>query len=83
MTRRPFDQRDPGELPGEDAVIRELEAYSGLTAGEQPHGLADRIMAAVAEEPTPRRGFLAALNLAEVGVQSRSLPERGRGQAKA
>jgi hypothetical protein len=61
MTGPPFDQRDPRDLAGDDPVIRELEAYSGLTAGEQPHGITERVMAVIAEEPTPRRGFLAGL----------------------
>ena len=62
MTRPPFDPRDPGDLPeGSDPVIRELEAYTSLTAAEHPHGLADRVMATVADEPIPRRGFLAGL----------------------
>ena len=61
MTRPPFDRRDAGDRNEADPVARELEAYAGLTAGEQPHGLADRVMAAVADEPTPRRGILAGL----------------------
>lgn len=68
MTRPPFDPRDPRDpsepgdlLEGSDPAIRELEAYASLTAAEHPHGLADRVMAAVADEPTPRRGFLAGL----------------------
>jgi uncharacterized membrane protein YgcG len=61
MTRRPSDPRDPGVSEGSDPVISELEAYISLTAAEHPHGLADRVMAAVAEEPTPRHGFLAGL----------------------
>jgi uncharacterized membrane protein YgcG len=63
MTRPPFDRpRDSRDLPeSADPVIRELEAYTSLTAGEHPHGLTDRVMAAVADEPMPRRGFLAGL----------------------
>ncbi len=65
MTRPPFDPRGGREgrdgPAGADPVIRELQAYAGLTAGDQPHGLADRVMAAVADEPTPRRGILAGL----------------------
>jgi uncharacterized membrane protein YgcG len=61
MTRRPFDPRNDGGLGEADPVVRELETYAGLTAAEQPHGLADRVMAAVADEPTPRRGILAGL----------------------
>lgn len=63
MTRRPFD---PGELdgrdPGRDEVAAELERYAGKTTGEVPHNLEQRVMAAVSEEPIPRRaGILAAL----------------------
>lgn len=62
MTRRPFQPDEAGAAPGElDPVARELERYAELTAGEVPHGLAERVMAGVAEEPTPRRGLLASL----------------------
>ncbi len=62
MTRRPFD---PGELDepvasGEKAVS-ELERYAMTSDTDAPHGLSDRIMAAIEHEPTPRRGFLAWL----------------------
>jgi outer membrane biosynthesis protein TonB len=63
VTRRPFD---PGELDGRDSgrdeVAAELERYAGKTTGEVPHNLEQRVMAAVNEEPIPRRaGILAAL----------------------
>jgi hypothetical protein len=62
MTRRPFDPRETGSAAGDlDPITDELERYAGLTEGEMPHGLADRVMARVAEEPTPRRGLLAWL----------------------
>jgi cell division septation protein DedD len=62
MTRRPFDPRETGSEAGElDPVTDELERYAHLTEGEVPHGLADRVMARVAQEPTPRRGLLAWL----------------------
>jgi hypothetical protein len=69
MTRRPFDPRetDTGDS-GLDPVARELEAYADLTASEMPHGLADRVMTALVDEPTPRREFLAwMLGTAAVG----------------
>jgi hypothetical protein len=62
MTRRPFD---PSELdqPSADAdrTIAELESYLGDTATGAPRGLEQRVMAAVEQEPVPRRGFLAWL----------------------
>ena len=62
MTRPPFDPRDADTQPVElDPVARELERYADLTAGELPHGLAERVMAVVAHEPVPRRGLRAAL----------------------
>jgi hypothetical protein len=62
MTRPPFDPRDADTQPVElDPVARELERYADLTAGELPGSLAERVMASVAHEPTPRRGLLAAL----------------------
>lgn len=62
MTRRPFDPREIGSAGGDpDPIADELERYAHLTQGEMPVGLADRVMARVAEEPTPRRGPLAWL----------------------
>ena len=62
MTRRPFD---PNELdqPSADAdrAIAELESYLADTAAGAPRGLEQRIMAAVEQEPAPRRGFFAWL----------------------
>jgi len=63
MTRRPFR---PGELddpraPG-DPTIAELEGYVTASDADAPHGLSDRVMAAVEREPTPRRGFFAWLS---------------------
>ncbi len=62
MTRRPFD---PGELDAPDAelgsVADALERYTKLTAGEVPPHIDDRVMAALADEPPPRRSALAAL----------------------
>lgn len=55
MTRRPID---PDDL---DPISRELDRYAQLTAGEVPTGLADRVMADLAAEPTPRRGLLGWL----------------------
>ncbi|HEX2193631.1 MAG TPA: hypothetical protein VHK63_01520 [Candidatus Limnocylindria bacterium] len=62
MTRHTFDPRHEGWLPDDvDSISRELEAYASETSGETPHGLADRVMAAIADEPLPRRGILAML----------------------
>lgn len=62
MNGRPLDPRDPDTRPVElDPVVRELERYAELTEGEVPDGLADRVMAAVAEEQAPRRGWLVSL----------------------
>lgn len=62
MTGRPFD---PNELdqPSADAdrSIAELESYLADTATGAPRGLEPRVMAAVEQEPAPRRGFLAWL----------------------
>jgi hypothetical protein len=61
MTRRPFK---PDEVDGSgdelEKTAGELERYTSLTAGEVPRGLEDRVMAGLAEGPTPRRGLLAA-----------------------
>lgn len=62
MTHRPFD---PHELdqPSVDAErpIAELESYAADTATGAPHGLVQRVMAAVEQEPAPVRGFLGWL----------------------
>jgi hypothetical protein len=62
MTRRPFD---PNELDqpsgGADPSVTELESYLADTATGAPRGLEQRVMAAVDQEPAPRRGFLAWL----------------------
>lgn len=44
-----------------DPIAQELERYARLTAGEVPSGLAERVMADLVDEPTPRRGLLAWL----------------------
>jgi hypothetical protein len=60
MTRRPLDPEEHGSMPDElDPIARELERYTQLTAGEVPHGLAERVMASLSDEPTPRRGLVA------------------------
>lgn len=62
MTRRPFEPRELDQPDaGLDPVARELERYAGLTAGEAPHHLDDRVMAALADAPPPRRGLVALL----------------------
>jgi len=62
MTRRPFD---PGELdePAEGAThsISELERYVASTATDAPRDLGDRVMAAIEDEPAPRRGLFGWL----------------------
>jgi hypothetical protein len=62
VTRRPFD---PNELdqPSTDAdrAIAELESYLADTATGAPRGLRERVMAAIEQEPAPRRGFLSWL----------------------
>lgn len=62
MTRRPFDPRELDIEPMElDPVVRELSGYADLTAAEVAPDLAERVMAAVDSEPTPRRSLLAML----------------------
>ena len=63
MTRRPFrpDELDDSRAPG-DPTIAELERYVTASDADTPHGLSDRVMAAIEREPTPRRGFLAWLS---------------------
>lgn len=51
----PADQRGPTEA---DQVVEELEQYAHATRALPPTDLADRIMAAVEQAPTPRRGML-------------------------
>ena len=64
MTHRPFD---PNELdqPTTDAghAAAELESYLGDTATGAPRGLGQSVMAAIEQEPAPRRGFLSWLML--------------------
>ena len=62
MTRRPFD---PEELDhsatSEEGAITELQRYAMASDTDAPRGLSERIMAAIEQEPAPRRGFLAWL----------------------
>lgn len=62
MSRRPFD---PNELDqpaaSTDRAIPELERYAMDSDADGPPGLSDRVMAAIEQEPAPRRGFLAWL----------------------
>lgn len=62
MTRRPF-RPDELDRPSVDAdhPIAELESFLADTATGAPHGLAQRVMAAVEQEPAPGRGFLGRL----------------------
>lgn len=62
MTRRPLDPDETRPLADDlDPIAKELERYARLTAGELPSGLAERVMADLVAEPTPRRGLLAWL----------------------
>lgn len=62
MSGRPFD---PSELDqpveGIDQPISELERYVTSTATSAPRGLSERVMAAIEDEPAPRRGPIAWL----------------------
>ena len=62
MSRRPFDPSELDQpLADGDPAVSELESYVATTTTGAPRGLAQRVMAAVENEPTPRRGFLAWL----------------------
>jgi hypothetical protein len=60
MTHRHYD---PSELdlidPELDAVARRLEGYASATPGDPPTDLADRIVAAMDDEPGPRAAWWA------------------------
>ena len=62
MSRHPFgpSELDQPETARESAVS-ELESYVATTATDVPHGLGDRVMGAIEQQPTPRRGVLAWL----------------------
>jgi hypothetical protein len=62
MTRRPFDpvELDDAVASGDHAVS-ELERYAMTSDSDAPHGLSERIMAAVEREYTPRRGLFGWL----------------------
>jgi len=47
--------------PRPDEVADELERYASRSAGMPPHDFVDRVMNAVAAEPTPRRGLIGWL----------------------
>lgn len=62
MSRSPFDPSEvDGGLDPRDPAIEELERYAAIASDGAPGTLADRVMSAVAAEPTPRRGLLAWL----------------------
>lgn len=62
MTHRPFDPNELDEpQAGADRTIGELEGYLADTATGAPRGFEQRVMAAIEDEPAPRRGFLAWL----------------------
>jgi hypothetical protein len=62
MSRHPFDPRELDQPAADrDPSVDELERYVMTADAGAPHGLSDRIMAAIEGEPAPRRGFLAWL----------------------
>lgn len=62
MSRRPFDHDELDEQTVfDDQAISELERYAMASDADAPHGLSERIMAAIEHEPAPRRGLLAWL----------------------
>ena len=62
MSPRPLDPDDLDHpSAAADRAIRELERYTMATDADTPHGLSDRVMAALEHEPTPRRGLIAWL----------------------
>jgi hypothetical protein len=73
MSRRPFDRDELDQRSGDaERSVVDLQRYAMTTDADPPHGLADRIMAAVEHEPAPRRGFLSLL----------FSPPAGRGPAR-
>ncbi|HET7581788.1 MAG TPA: hypothetical protein VFL75_03415 [Candidatus Limnocylindria bacterium] len=61
MTRRPFDRGDPDDLgPDLDATLADLERYAADSADYPTPAFVDRVMEAVDQQPTPRRGVIAA-----------------------
>ena len=62
MSRTPFNPFEvDGGLGPRDPAVEELERYATIANDQAPGDLADRVMSAVATEPTPRRGLLALL----------------------
>jgi len=62
MNRSPFDPSEvDGSLAPRDPAVEELERYATIASDQAPGNLADRVMSAVAAEPTPRRGLMAWL----------------------
>jgi len=62
MSRSPFDPSEvDGSLDPRDPAVEELERYATIASDQAPGNLADRVMSAVAAEPTPRRGLMAWL----------------------
>jgi hypothetical protein len=60
MSRTPFDPSEvDGGLGPQDPAVEELERYATIANDHGPGDFADRVMSAVATEPTPRRGPLA------------------------
>ena len=70
MTRRPADSTEPDTFAGDMDVIAELESYAHAATADPSRGLTDHVMAAVAREPVPRRGWLAWLPLGGAGAST-------------
>jgi hypothetical protein len=79
MTRRPFDPNELDQPSAEaDRAVAGLESYLADTATRPPHGLDQRVMAAIEQEPAPRRGHLAWLLMpAAAGSGSRRVARAG------
>jgi hypothetical protein len=62
VTRRPFDQNEIGDLGRDmDPALADLDRYLADTAENPSAGFADHVMAALEQQPAPRRGALGAL----------------------
>ncbi len=55
MTGPSFDPEQLEQHEASDPVAEQLERYAQATRTAPPSGLTDRIMSAIADEPTPRR----------------------------
>lgn len=62
MTRRPFDTRElEGLDPDLEPTLADLDRYLADTLDNPSSSFADHVMAAVEQEPMPRRGAIGAL----------------------